>query len=208
MQYDVGQEVTLRLDDRVLKGRITELTLTSAQLTFPVPYTLQSKGTLIWPDGLVSPMELGGSTTSQAFVNLRIPLPSKRLTKKFAGESESADHRRTVRIDVSLPVRIADFTGTRRLMDGKTLNMSSGGALIVCEAALIVGRDYTLKLDLAQDTMAVKGRVMRRVGHNTYAVRFIADADTGHILMRKLFARMRTQEPRGTRKLSWNFRKS
>lgn len=207
MQYDIGQEVSLRLEDRVLKGRISDVTLTSAQLTFPISYTLPSKGTLIWPDGLVSMLELG-SVAQHAQLNLRLPLPSRRITRKFPGESESADHRRTVRIDVSIPVRIADFTGTRRLMDGKTLNLSSGGALVLCDATLIVGRDYTLKLDMAEDSMALKGRVVRRVGHNTYAFRFLADADTGHALMRKLFARLRVRETGATRKMSWNFRKS
>lgn len=207
MQYDIGQEVTLRLEDRVLKGRISDVTLTSAQFTFPVQYTLPSRGTLIWPDGLVSPLELG-TVSQHAYLNMRLPLPTRRITKKFPGETESADHRRTVRIDASVPVRIADFTGTRRLMDGKTLNLSSGGALILCDATLIVGRDYTLKLEMADESMAMKGRVVRRVGHNTYAFRFLMDADTGHALMRKLFARMRVNEPRGTRKMSWNFRKS
>lgn len=207
MQYDIGQEVTLRLDDRVLKGRISDVTLTSAQFTFPVQYTLPSRGTVIWPDGLVSPLELA-VIGSHSYLNLRVPLPTRKLTKKFPGDSESADHRRTVRIDVSLPVRIADFTGTRRLMDGKTLNMSSGGALVLTDATIIVGRDYTIKLELGDESMAVKARVVRRVGHNTYAFRFLTDADTGHNLMRKLFARMRGNEPRGTRKMSWNFRKS
>lgn len=207
VQYDIGQEVTLRLENSVLKGRISDITLTSAQLTFPVQYALPPKGTLIWPDGLVVPIETGNAAP-HAHLTLRLPLPTRRTTKRFPGETESADHRRTVRIDVPVQTLIADFTGTRRLMTGRTLNLSSGGALVLCEATLMVGRDYTLKLDLADEQMAFKARVVRRVGHNTYAFRFLTDSDTGHVLMRKVFMMLRAAHPGGGRRSSWNFRKA
>lgn len=208
MHYDRGQEVTLRLGDRALKGRISDITLTSAQLTFPVTYTLSGNGTLVWPDGFVETLNLD-LVAPNAALNLKLPYPERRKTKRNLNPLESEkDHRRTIRIDCSVAVRVADFTGTRRLMDAKTLNVSSGGALIHCEAPLIVGRDYTLKIELPDEAMALKARVVRRLGHNTFAFRFLADAETGHILMRRVFLMLRGNEPASTRRSSWNFRKN
>ncbi len=177
-------------------------------MAFPVPYELPSGGTIIWPDGMVAPADLSQASV-QAQLNLKLPFPTREAPARAAPPpiSKASDSRRTVRIDVSLPVTIADFAGTRRLMDARTLNMSSGGTLILCEANLIVGRDYTLKLELLAEPVVVKARVIRRIGRNAYAFRFLADSDAGHGLMRKVFMMLRGPDAPSAKRPSWNFKK-
>ncbi|MBM3266176.1 MAG: PilZ domain-containing protein [Candidatus Sericytochromatia bacterium] len=211
MHYEIGQEVTLRLGDRVLKGKITDMTVSSAVMSFPVPFELPPSGMVVWPDGMVARADMSQASPSTN-VMIKLPFPTRsegaRLPAPLpAAENKATDHRRTVRIDVSLPLTVADFTGTRRLMDARTLNMSSGGALVLCESNLIVGRDYTLKLELLAELIALKARVVRRLGRNTYAFRFLADSDTGHGLMRKVFMLLRGSESSSGKRPSWNFRR-
>lgn len=184
-----------------------DVTIGTAQLSFKVPYDVPSSGFVTWPDGQSWPVDLGQHQPHPQ-LTLRLPLPpATRQEARSASEGTKSEHRRTVRIDVSLPVQVHDLDATRKLVLGHTLNLSSGGAQVTSDTPLIVGRDYFLTMTLAEETEHVKARVVRRVGHNTYAMRFLVDAETGHRLMRNLFTQLRAA--RGPSKRSFkSFRKT
>lgn len=198
----------MRLADRTLKGRISDVTLGTLQLTFPIPCNLGNSGDVVWPDGHTTTVEFL-TASPKANLTLRLPYPRRSPTHvlEFA-EAEAVNNRRKVRIDVSLPVLITDLKGTRPLRQAKTLNVSSGGVLLLCDSALMVSKDYTLQIDLGDEQIDFKSRTIRRVGHNAFAVRFLSDNRAGHALMRKLFARMRSGDPVAQKRSLWNFRKA
>lgn len=190
--YDPGQAVVLTSEGRAYGGTIRELTLTTALVALGLPFDLPAEGLLEWPDGAMSEVDLG---SAKAELVLRVPVPRPEPPRSDPAPppptDDRADLRRALRVDLSVPVRLTEGAGDAPV-EGKTLNLSSGGALVVTEAPLIVGRDYMCQIELPDDPMLLKAKCLRRMGHNSYALRLLAGPDAGHRLMRRLFAMLRT----------------
>ncbi len=187
-----------------------ELTLSTALVALDFPADLEPTGTLTWPDGVASTVDLARARVELV---VRVPIPEIQVPGAARQEeapgrgTDGADHRRTLRLDTSVDVRLADPQVTGSLVVGRTINVSSGGALVLTEGALIVGKEYVLQIELPQEPMLLRAKPIRRTGHRSYALRFLIAPDVGHKLMRHLMATMRTWIP-PTKRPHLNFRKS
>ena len=92
-----------------------------------------------------------------------------------------------------------------RDVHGQTLNISGSGMLVHAITPLPVGKDVPVRLLLAQGSLEETVRVLRKVGHQTYAVRFLGDPSSGPGRMRRIMAHMRPSSV-SSRK-SWNLRR-
>ena len=208
--YETGQRVFLNIGESRLAGVVRELTLSTALVAFEFPTALEPTGTLMWPDGVASSVDLARARVELV---MRVAIPELQASESERQEevpgrtADGADHRRTLRLDTSVDVRLADPHVTGSLVVGKTINVSSGGALVVAEGSLIVGKEYVLQIQLPQEPMLVRAKPIRRTGHRSYALRFLVAPEVGHKLMRRLMATMRTGTPPGKR-AHVNFRKA
>ncbi|MBU6428387.1 MAG: hypothetical protein KGR26_05215 [Cyanobacteria bacterium REEB65] len=209
--FEVGQEIRLQAAGRPLRGTIRELSLTTALIAFEMPTELPLDGMLEWPDGSRTPVDLADRQAKVELV-VRVPIPEYRAPASepvvaAAAAPQQDDPRKALRIDIKVPLRLADPAVTGPLVSGQSLNLSTGGALILADSPLIVGREYVCQLVLTGETVLVRARPIRRMGHNSYAVRFMAAPEVGHRLMRRVFAMIRTGST-PLKRSSMNFRKS
>lgn len=200
-------------------GRITALSANSAEITFPVQLDLgESDGVLTWPDGLGQDVSLGELAHHTNLV-VRIPLsmiprpqpeapaPAAVIPPKgIVLPQIQAEMRRSVRVPLELDVAITDPASMIQV-PGRTFDLSGGGAKLSSQSILMVGREYLVALPLEDPPIDVRARVLRRLGHQIYALKFLTDRETGHRIMRALFSRIRGDQP-ASRPRTMNFRKS
>jgi len=217
--YNVGQDVTIQLGASMYWGRITALSANSAEVTFPVQLDLgEPEGVLTWPDGLgqdVSLADLNHHT------NLVVKIPLSAIPRPAPGESApaaiippvgvvlpqiQAEMRRSVRVPLELDVTITDPTSMIQV-PGRTFDLSGGGSRLSSQSILMVGREYLIGIPIEDPPVEVRARVLRRLGHQIYALKFLSDRETGHQIMRALFSRIRGDQP-AARPRSMNFRKN
>lgn len=217
--YEVGQDVTIQLGSSMYWGRITALSAQSAEVTFPVNLDLgDSQGVLTWPDGLGQDLTLSEVSYHTNLV-VRIPLamiprpqPETPATPEVIPPEGvilpqiQAEMRRSVRVPLELDVTITDVASMVQ-SSGRTFDLSGGGAKLSSQSILIVGREYLIGLPLDETPLEVRARVLRRLGHQVYALKFLTDRETGHKIMRALFSRIRGDQP-ASRPRSMNFRKN
>lgn len=222
--YEVGQDVTIQLGASMYWGRITALSANSAEVTFPVKLDLgESDGVLTWPDGLGQDVALADLAHHTNLV-VRIPLDQIPRPQPEALPTPTvlppagvvlpqiqAEMRRSVRVPLELDVRLTDPTSMIQAT-GRTFDLSGGGAKISSTSILMVGREYLLELPLEDPPLEVRARVLRRLGHQVYALKFLSGRETGNQIMRALFARIRGDQPPietkpSERPRSMNFRK-
>lgn len=225
--YEVGQDVTIQLGSSMYWGRITALSANSAEVTFPVNLELgDSDGVLTWPDGRGQDVALADLPHHTNLV-VRIPLDQIPRMQSEASPppvfippegmegvvlpSIQAEMRRSVRVPLELDVTLVDPM-TMVTSPGRTFDLSGGGAKVSSASILMVGREYQLDLPLEDPPIAVRARVLRRLGHQIYALKFLSGQETGNRIMRALFARIRGDQPPSEAKpserpRSMNFRK-
>lgn len=206
--YQTGQRVTIDIGNHLFSGEITAIHEGELQITCPIPLNFgDGHGKLVWPDGRSDSFNIQETPHYSSLV-LRMPLPAsekaeqRRETREFRPLPKD-EGRRSVRLDCQLSVRIQDLSNTFSI-EAKTVNLSAGGLQLVTEFPLIVGRDYTFILDL-EGEMPLKGRVLRKLPDHRYAVKFLADAEVGLQLMRRLFKT--THKPKPPAKRITNFRR-
>ncbi len=208
--YETGQRVFLEFGESRISGVVRELTLSTALVACDFPAALEPTGTLLWPDGVASSVDLARARVELV---MRVALPENPVPEagrpvEASGRSmDVADHRRMLRLDTSVDLRLADPQVTGSLVVGKTINLSAGGALVLTEGSLIVGKEYVLQIELPEEPMLLRAKPIRRTGHRSYALRFLVAPEVGHKLMRQLMATMRTGPPPGKRP-HLNFRKA
>ncbi len=217
--YEVGQDVTIQLGSSMYWGRITALSANSAEVTFPVNLDLSTlEGVLTWPDGLGQDVALGAIHHHTNLV-MRIPLDMipKRAPEAPAAPAMlppegvvlpqiQAEMRRSVRVPLELDVTLTDPTSMIQ-SSGRTFDLSGGGTKVSSQSILVVGQEYVIGLPLEDPPIEVRARVLRRLGHQIYALKFLTDRETGHRIMRALFARIRSNTP-ASRPRTMNFRKN
>jgi len=220
--YEVGQDVTIQLGSSMYWGRITALSANTAEVTFPVQLDLgKSEGVLTWPDGLgqdVSLAQLNHHT------NLVVRIPLGMIPQRKPDEPApaavippegvvlpqiQAEMRRSVRVPIELDVTLTDVASMVQ-STGRTFDLSGGGSKLSSQSILIVGREYFVSLPLEETPIEVRARVLRRLGHQIYALKFLTDREVGHQIMRALFSRIRGEqgEQPASRPRSMNFRKN
>jgi hypothetical protein len=217
--YEVGQDVTIQLGSSMYWGRITALSANSAEVTFPVQLDLgESEGLLTWPDGLGQEVSLPDLNHHTNLV-VRIPLaliprpkpeepapPAVIAPEGVILPQIQAEMRRSVRVPLELDVTLTDPASMIQVT-GRTFDLSGGGAKLSSQSILMVGREYLVGLPLEDPPIEVRARVLRRLGHQIYALKFLAGRETGHQIMRALFSRIRGDQP-ASRPRSMNFRKN
>ncbi len=217
--YEVGQDVTIQLGSSMYWGRITALSAQSAEVTFPVQLDLgDSEGVLTWPDGQGQDVSLANLSYRTHLV-VRIPLA--QLPQRQAEEPAppvvlppegvvlpqiQAEMRRSVRVPLELDVTLTDPASMLQ-SSGRTFDLSGGGAKLSSQSILIVGHEYVVGLPLEDPPIEVRARVLRRLGHQIYALKFLSGRETGHQIMRALFSRIRGDQPQ-PRPRTMNFRKN
>lgn len=199
-------------------GRITALSTNSAEVTFPVQLDLgASEGVMTWPNGLghdVSLQDLPHHTNLVVRVPLSMipqpkpeepPPPAMIPPQGVVMPQIQAEMRRSVRVPVELDVTLTDPASMAQF-PGRTFDLSGGGAKVSTPSILMVGREYLVTLPLEEPPIEVRARVLRRLGHQIYALKFLSGRDVGHRIMRALFSRIRGDQPAAKSK-SINFRK-
>ncbi|HBN07907.1 MAG TPA: hypothetical protein DD435_04405 [Cyanobacteria bacterium UBA8530] len=212
MTFQTGQRVTLDIGNYLFSGEITSLGDGEVQITCPIPLNFgQGNGKLMWPDGRTEVFNIGEVPHYSSLV-LRLPLRKEERLEKIIGAANlrpaaTKEYRRSVRIDCQISLRIQDLSDTF-LIQAKTINLSGGGAQIVTEFPLIVGRDYCFVLEVEGD-IPVKGKVLRKLPNQRYAIKFLTDAETGIQLMRRIFKSLQAHHHNQakTPKKSNNFRR-
>lgn len=203
--YQTGQRVTIDIGNYLFSGEITAIHEGELQITCPIPLNFgDGNGKLVWPDGRSDAFNIQDTPHYSSLV-LRMPIPGqeKRPAAREFRPAPKGEYRRSVRLDCQISVRIQDLSNTFSI-EAKTVNLSAGGLQLVTEFPLIVGRDYSFVLDL-EGEMPLRGRVLRKLPDNRYAVKFLADAEVGLQLMRRLFKA--THKPKPPTKRITNFRR-
>lgn len=217
--YEVGQDVTIQLGSSMYWGRITALSATTAEVTFPVNLDLSStSGVLTWPDGQSQDVALG-SIPHHTNLVMRLPLgmlPKRQAEAPAASQVTpandvvlpqiQAEMRRSVRVPLELDVTLTDPASMLQF-SGRTFDLSGGGTKLSAQTILTVGQEYLIALPLEEPPIELRARVLRRLGHQIYALKFLADRETGHRIMRALFSRIRSNQP-ASRPRTMNFRKN
>lgn len=216
LPFEVGQDITFQLGDRQFWGKITQINANFAEITVPVQLDLgESRAQVTWPTGAAQAVDL--SATSH-FTHLILRMPLQQIPTEQAGTPPAmppaddlvlpqlqAEMRRSIRIPFEADIRLTD-PQTKLSFEGKTYDLSGGGAKLSSTQALVIGREYLVSLPLEGFTEPIRAKVLRRLAHQLYAVKFLTEKDTGHRLMRAIFARIRGAET-APRARSMNFRK-
>ena len=217
--YEVGQDVTIQLGSSMYWGRITALSANSAEVTFPVQLDLgESEGVLTWPDGLGQDVSLANLSYRTHLV-VRIPLSQLPQRQAEAPATPvvlppegvvlpqiQAEMRRSVRVPLELDVTLTDLASMIQ-STGRTFDLSGGGTKLSSQSILVVGHEFVVGLPLEYPPIEVRARVLRRLGHQIYALKFLSGRETGHQIMRALFSRIRGDQP-AARPRTMNFRKN
>ena len=96
-----------------------------------------------------------------------------------------AERRATPRVEVELDLQLARKVG--RAVASRTVDISAGGARVVCARPLRIFEELQFDLSLGPDGRIVHGtaRVLRQERHDVYALRFeTVAADAAHELER------------------------
>ena len=217
--YEVGQDVTIQLGSSMYWGRITALSANSAEVTFPVQLDLGNlEGVLTWPDGMGQDVSLAAlNHHTNLVVKIPLDLIPKRPPETPAPPEVlppegvilpqiQAEMRRSVRVPLELDVTLTDPASMLQ-STGRTFDLSGGGAKLSSQSILMVGQEYLVSLPLEEPPIEIRARVLRRLGHQIYALKFLSGRETGHRIMRALFSRIRSNQP-ASRPRTMNFRKN
>ncbi|MEB3299393.1 MAG: PilZ domain-containing protein [Candidatus Sericytochromatia bacterium] len=198
-----GQPVHVQWGHLLLKGHVQSVGSEHVTLAFQVPF--EDPGVLVttWPSGQTTVIESSWFHARQR-LEIRLPAPEGLQDSWRPGTAPlpSGDKRGTVRLDLQLPVVLRLDRAVAR---GHTLNMSGGGMLVHSPVALPVGKDLKVSLQLRDGSLEELVRVLRKVGHQTFALRFLGEPASGTRRMRRIMAHMRPSTP-GTRH-SWNLKR-
>lgn len=206
--FEVGQRISLDIGNYLFQGEISSVTEGEMQVTCPVSLNFgNGNGKLHLPDGQTADLNIEEIPHYSNLV-LRIPLNVQKSEAPIVHPTyhTASEARRYARIDCQVSLRIKDLSNTFEMI-AKTINLSGGGAQIVSEYPLIVGRDYVLTLDI-EGELTTKARVLRKLPNQRYAMKFLADEQAGTMIMRRIFSSLRRQQSASlSQRKSLNFRR-
>ncbi|MEB3205147.1 MAG: PilZ domain-containing protein [Candidatus Sericytochromatia bacterium] len=202
-RLEAGQPVHVQWGPLLLKGQVRAILGNQVTLALPVPVDMPDVLVITWPDGQTGIVEAPLVLARQR-LEVRIPLPDIGLADRLPGPAPEAtrEQRGALRLDAMVPAILRLDRGVAR---GHTLNVSSGGMLVHSPIALPVGKDVTVNLELRDGALEERIRILRKVGHQTFAVRFLGEPSSGPGRMRRIMNHMRPQK-HGSRQ-SWNLRR-
>lgn len=206
--FEVGQRISLDIGNYLFQGEISNISDSEMQITCPVALNFGAGiGKLHLPDGQTTDLNIQEIPHYSNLV-LRIPLEEQRSEAPVVHPTyhHASEARRFARIDCHVSLRLKDTSNTFEMV-AKTINLSGGGAQIVSEYPLIVGRDYVLTLDIDGE-ITTKARVLRKLPNQRYAMKFLADEQAGTMIMRRIFSNLRRQQSASlSQRKSLNFRR-
>ncbi|MEB3238221.1 MAG: PilZ domain-containing protein [Candidatus Sericytochromatia bacterium] len=200
---EAGQPVHVQWGPLLLKGQVRSVMAGQVTLALPVPVEMPDHVVITWPNGQTGIVEVPLIHARQR-LEIRTALPEFGLGKARPGTAPlaSRDQRGALRLDAMVP---AILRLERAVARGHTLNVSSGGMLLHSPVSLPVGKDVSVTLELRDGALEERIRVLRKVGHQTFAVRFLAEPSSGPGRMRRIMSHMRP--PKHGSRQSWNLRR-
>lgn len=188
-EFEAGSQIRVQLPTGLVVGTIRQINGLVATLELPMPFPLASAAKILWPDGTTSTW---GPGTALLQSRITVSLPGA------AGEGQAAPRtelRRHPRYNVTLPVRISELSDSRPLVAGRTLNISAGGALLLCNGELAPRHRYDFALRIGGEEARLPGDILRQVGHQTYAAQW-CENELGPRMMRMYFDHHRRETGR------------
>ena len=193
-----GQAVTLRIGARAYRGRVREVTFEHVVLELQVELELKEKDAeLFWERDRVIGLELD-QVESRSMIEMRIPLD--RFAQALGREDHRlllqphdflrAELRRSVRVPAEFAVTLSAADGVRSL-EARSHDVSHGGIRLEVPGGLLLGEVWQVKLHLPTEPVLLLARVVRRVGEQVYALRFLGDPANGQRVVRAVFEALR-----------------
>ncbi|MBM3266919.1 MAG: PilZ domain-containing protein [Candidatus Sericytochromatia bacterium] len=174
--YGAGAPIKVQLPGGLVTGTIREINGKVATVELPVPLELATAAHIIWPDGSRTTL---GPGTAIVQSRLTVSLPAGQGAPSTAPRAEL---RRHPRYNVTLPIRITDLADPKFLVGGRTLNISVGGALLLCNAELATRHRYLVSIEVGAEEVRIQGDVLRQVGHQTFGIQWRDEAPGRHLV--------------------------